>query len=362
MSRIRFEIVPPVRHPTEEIFISGNVPALGDWDLGRALKLSWEPPFHRGEIEAETGFHLEYKIHRGSWEVEAVTAQGDIPANQVHEVWLDATRHHTVADWKDRFMGRLMRDRVYSRVLAGERELLLWLPPAYAMESTLRFPLIVFHDGPNVFDPATSFSGVDWAADECNVLLASEAVMPQAIIAAVIHPEGFTEDNVTHRDFDLSPELGGAAYSQFVASELLPHLESRYRTIPQPASRFLIGASLGALNTFYTALHHPGVFGRYGCLSTAFEDISQRLPEDSLALQALANEPALPTDVRVYFDHGRLGLDACYGPYHDRLRELLTQKGWQEGNEFLLRSIQGSGHDELSWRMRLGEALRFLAA
>lgn len=362
MSRIRFEVIPPVRHPSEDIFISGNIPALGDWDLGKALKLRWEPPFHRGEIETETGNHLEYKFHRGSWESEAVTAQGDIPTNHRHEVWLDATCHHTIADWKDRYLGRLMRDRVYSRVLASERELLIWLPPAYSLEANRRFPLIVFHDGPNIFDPLTSFSGVDWAADEWNILLALDGTMPQAIIAAVNHPEGFTEDDVTHRDFDLSPELGGAAYAQFVVSELLPHLDCGYRIRPDPASRFLIGASLGGLNTFYTALHHPGIFGRYACLSTAFEDVSDQLPEDSPQLQALSLEPGLAPDSRMYFDYGTLGRDACYGPYHERLRSLLTAKGWLEGEQFSLRGLEDSGHDELSWRRRLGEALRFLAA
>lgn len=362
MSRIRFEILPPVRQPAEDIFISGNIPALGDWDTGKALKLRWEPPFHRGEVEAETGSHLEYKIHRGSWESEAITAQGDVPMNHGHEVWLDATLHHTVADWKDRHLGRLMRDRLYSRVLAGERELLIWLPPTYSLEADRRFPIMVFHDGANVFDPLTSFSGVDWAADEWNSLLASEGTMPQAIIAAVIHPEGFTEDDVTHRDFDLSAELGGAAYAQFVVGELLPHLDSRYRTMVEPSSRFLVGAALGALNTFYTALHHPGLFGRYACLSTAFEDVSDKLPEDSVQLQALANEPALASDCRMYFDYGTLGRDACYEPYHERLARLLTCKGWRDGEQFTVRRLEDSGHDELSWRMRLGEALRFLAA
>ena len=135
-------------------------------------------------------------------------------------VWLDATLTRTVADWKDRYRGRLTRERLHSHVLAGERELLIWLPPGYAVSGSHRYPVIILHDGANVFDPATSpFTQVDWAADEWVALLSGHGLLPESIIVGVCHPEGFTEENVTQRDIDLSPLYGGAAYAQFVSSE-----------------------------------------------------------------------------------------------------------------------------------------------
>ena len=110
MSRIRFEILPPIDRPGEPVFLTGNIAALGNWQAEHGLRLAWNPPFHTGEIEAETGTHLEYKIVRGSWEKEAVDAWGNVPENLTHDVWLDGTRHHTVADWKDRYRGRLTRE------------------------------------------------------------------------------------------------------------------------------------------------------------------------------------------------------------------------------------------------------------
>ncbi len=42
MSRIRFEIIPPISRSEEPIRICGNVRALGEWDVSCALPLRWE--------------------------------------------------------------------------------------------------------------------------------------------------------------------------------------------------------------------------------------------------------------------------------------------------------------------------------
>lgn len=313
MSKIRFQILPPIDRPDEVVFVTGSIPPLGDWQPEKSLRLKWKPPYHLGEIEA--GMRFEYKILRGSWQAEAVDAYGDVPANYSCEAWLDSIQHHTVADWKDRYRGRLTREQIHSRVLAGNRELLIWLPQSYGSESQRRFPVIVLHDGANVFDPLTSpISGVDWAADEWVNLLSRHGVMPEAIVAAVCHPEGFSEENASLRDYDLSPQLGGAAYAQFLATELLTHMDARYRTLAEPTARVLGGASLGGLISFYVAIHHPGIFGNFACLSTAFGDVSRSRPQDAEELKALAAAPALPAGVRVYFDYGTQARDASTTP------------------------------------------------
>lgn len=363
MSKIRFEILPPIDRPGQPVFITGNTAALGNWQPEGGLRLAWNPPFHTGVIEAETGAHLEYKIVRGSWEKEAVDAYGDVPGNIVHEVWLDGTRHHTVADWKDRYRGRLTGERLYSRVLAGERELLIWLPQSYATEPGRRFPLIVLHDGRNVFDPATSVvRGVDWAADEWVNLLSRHGTMTEAIVVGVCHPEGFSEENVTWRDVDLSPELGARAYAEFIATELLVHMDTHYRTQAEPAARLLGGAGLGGAATLLTGLQHPGVFGKLICLSTSFADLSQSAPENATLLSAIASLPEWPRNTRMYFDYGTKGADVGCAPFHDRLETILREKNCENGRDFFLRRIEGGSHDEISWRWRFGTALQILAS
>ncbi|MCX6961167.1 MAG: alpha/beta hydrolase-fold protein [Verrucomicrobia bacterium] len=360
MSRIRFRIVPSVDRSSEGVFISGSSEALGCWDPSRALRLTWQPPFHTGEIEAPTGSHFEYKITRGSWEREAVDAHGNVPGNLSHEVWLDATLQHTVADWKDRFSGRLTREVMGSRLLAQDRELLIWLPPAYSRDSAHRFPLVILHDGDAIFDPALSQpSGIDLAADEWVSMLSRRGMMPESIVVGVRHPEGFSPEDITLRDYELSPELGGEGYAGFIAQELVAHMDQHYRTIASPSSRILGGVGLGALHAFHTALRHPGIFGGLACLSTSFEDISQSLPSNCAALRLLEETPTLPKNLRMHFDYGDQEIDECYEGYHTLLASQLRSKGLVEGREFQIQRIPGAGHTPISWRARLGNALSF---
>lgn len=360
MSRIRFRIVPPVDRSSEGVFISGGCESLGNWDPSRALRLAWEPPFHTGEIEAPTGSRFEYKITRGSWEREAVDAHGNVPGNLFHEVWLDATLQHTIADWKDRFSGRLTREVIGSRLLAQDRELLIWLPPAYSRDPEHRFPLIVLHDGDAIFDPALSQpSGIDLAADEWVSMLSRRGMMPESIVVGVRHPEGFSPEDITLRDHELSPELGGDGYARFIVQELVAHMDQHYRTIAAPSSRILGGVGLGALHAFHTVLRHPGVFGGLACLSTSFEDISQSLPSNCAALRMLEETPTLDKNLRMHFDYGDHEIDECYEGYHTLLASSLRSKGFIEGRQFQIQRIPRAGHTPISWRTRLGNALSF---
>src|SRR5688572_23357555 len=63
----------------------------------------------------------------------------------------------------------------------------VWLPPSYALaEAKLRrYPVIYVHDGQNVFDPATSFVGVDWGIDETMTRLITEKKVSEAIVVAI---------------------------------------------------------------------------------------------------------------------------------------------------------------------------------
>lgn len=362
MSKIRFRIVPPVDRPPDAVLVAGSAPDLGEWRSELALPLHWKSPYLEGEFDAEAGSSFEYKIIRGSWEAEAVDAFGCVPGNHSHEVWLDTTLHHTVADWKDRYRGRLTHERLHSQSLAGWRDLFIWIPQSYGTELSRRFPVIYLHDGDNVFNPQTSvFTGVDLAADEWVNFLSSKGILPESIVVGIRHPDGFSEEDRPMRDFDLSPELGGAAYSRFVAGELVSHMDTHYRTLARPEARILGGVALGALNTFYTALTHPGIFANFLCLSTSFEDVPMSLPSESRQLNSLASLPDLPMGIRMYFDYGTNGIDECYEPYHAELGSLLRQKGWKDGQQFVIRKIDGGSHNELSWRNRLGPALEFLA-
>lgn len=208
------------------------------------------------------------------------------------------------------------------------------MPGSY--DGRRRFPVVVVHE--------------DWGIGGVLEGLTREGVMPEAIVVTVS----------AGRE-DLSPELKGAGYARFLTEELVPRLDAEYRTLADPCARVLVGAGLGALLNFYVAMSGAGVFGKFACLSTSFEDVSERPPAQSGQLRALEARAGLPGGVRMYFDYGTKGLDECYEPYHAELGALLRERGWRDGREFRIVRVEGGSHEAESWRARLGDALRFLA-
>jgi len=361
MNRLEFKILPPVLQPAEPIRICGNLPELGSWLPADALTLDWQEPWHTATLDIPTGFRIEYKILRDDWPNEEVSAFNNILDNHTLIPHQNQIRQHVVANWKDRIPGELTRTTVGSALLGDEVELLVWLPPSYR-SSDRRFPVLVLHDGNHLFNPSTCGSSlIDWAVDEWVTRLAMEGAFPEAIVVGICESEGMVNEDLSHRDRELSPSLDGETYARFVIEELVPFLDEHYRTLGTPESRILGGASLGALNALHTAITYPGTFSKYLCLSTAFEDVSGAPPEASAMLQRLESLDRLPDDTRIYFDYGTLGLDECYDPYHVELGGILREKGWKEGDSFAVRRVPGSSHDDLSWRQRLPDALQFLA-
>jgi predicted alpha/beta superfamily hydrolase len=60
--------------------------------------------------------------------------------------------------------GQLRRhEKVRSKFLRNQRNLVVYLPPGYEEQLQRRFPVLYLHDGQNLFDGSTSFiQGQDW--------------------------------------------------------------------------------------------------------------------------------------------------------------------------------------------------------
>ncbi|MEM1054973.1 MAG: alpha/beta hydrolase-fold protein [Bacteroidota bacterium] len=59
-------------------------------------------------------------------------------------------------------------------------------------------------------------------------------------------------------------------FARFMAEELVPAIDSAYRTRPDRDSRVILGTSLGGLFSTYLGLQHPDVFGKLAIQSPAY--------------------------------------------------------------------------------------------
>jgi pimeloyl-ACP methyl ester carboxylesterase len=363
---------------TGPLYLSGNLPELGPWRAD-ALPMRGAGRERTVRITAAPGTTLEYKFTLGSWDREALSPTGTVPANYQLRVARDTAVVHDVtgfkpgvgayiADWRGSgVLGRLVYwTDVRSAFLRPTRVVEVWLPPGYDADSTTRYPVVYMHDGQNLFDPRIANTGVDWGVDETVVRLARQGVIPPIIVVGAW--------STAERSREYSPWHGAAEYARFLIEELMPRVNREFRTRTGPANTAVMGSSMGGLLSFYLVTRHPEVFGACGCMSTHFplsEEVAQRMlnlpaarpgvPDTTpYVVRDIRSGLKAPAGVRYWFDYGTLSLDSAYGPTHAIVRQWLLRQDRVEGRDFMIRRYEGATHNEASWRARLGDALTFL--
>jgi enterochelin esterase-like enzyme len=240
----------------------------------------------------------------------------------------------------------------------------VWIPPGYDDAPATRYPVLYMHDGQNLFDPRLASTGVDWGVDEAIVRLVARGAIPPVIVVGVW--------NTADRGPEYSPWHRAPQYARFLLEELMPRVNAEFRTLTGPGNTAVMGSSMGGLLSFYLVTHHPEVFGACGCVSTHFPFSERQVAEyfpgaasgtpDSVPyiLRDIERGVRVPAGVRYWFDYGTVGLDADYGPTHNRVRAWLRAQGLAEGRDFVIRPYPGADHNEASWRARLEDPLTFL--
>jgi predicted alpha/beta superfamily hydrolase len=148
---------------------------------------------------------------------------------------------------------------VRSAVLGEERPVNVHVPPGYADardRAATRYPVLYMPDGGVDED----FPHVVRTVDS---LIAVRAIRP-FIVVGIPNTErrrDLTGPTRVATDSAVAPRVGGsAAFRRFIADELIPTIDARYRTTPE---RGIIGESLAGLFVVETMLREPRLFTEY---------------------------------------------------------------------------------------------------
>lgn len=222
---------------------------------------------------------VKFKFTRGSWAtVEGNAAGGFLPDRIVNYNGQPTTLNLSILSWED--LGgtnpgggtaapnvQIMDDDFYIPQLNRTRRIWLYLPPDYAT-STKHYPVLYMHDGQNLFDAATSFSG-EWEVDESlNDLFAQGDY--GCIVVGIDNGGQYRLDEYSPW---VNPNYGGGQgdeYLDFIVNTLKPHIDANYRTLPGRLSTGIMGSSMGGLLSMYALAERQDVFSKAGIFSPAF--------------------------------------------------------------------------------------------
>jgi enterochelin esterase-like enzyme len=187
---------------------------------------------------------------------------------------------------------------------AVERDTIVFLPPSYAREKSRRYPVIYALHGYSI--------GAEQWSREIHVPQTIEGAFAQgAREAIVVLPDSKT----VHNGSMYSSSVTTGDFERFVARDLVAYTDAHYRTIPERASRGLVGHSMGGYGATRIAMKHADVFGSLYimspcCLSSRPAGPPNPELEKSLeAVKTPADSESLP-----FFARAQLASAAAWSP------------------------------------------------
>jgi predicted alpha/beta superfamily hydrolase len=164
--------------------------------------------------------------------------------------------------------GRIESFGFDSRVFGNQRHIRVWLPPEYDSEKNKAYPVLYLNDGQFIYH-ATAAMNIrgDWHADEAAARLIAKAKIEPIIIVGIDNGgrEGRSREYLPVVDTTYRPAMKdavGERFPEMLFDEVVPFINSHYRTQPGPAGIAVGGSSFGAVAALYCAMARPGMVGR----------------------------------------------------------------------------------------------------
>ena len=298
---------------------------------------------------------IEYKITRGSWEKAEAANNHKADVRQGVEINTEvlawsapaAPPKHTASA-----QVHVLSEEFDLPQLGRHRRILVYLPADYTKKPTRRYPVLYMHDGQNVFDAATSYSG-EWGVDEAldRLRAAGQDASCSIVVAIDNDPAHRSDEYIPWPNAEIKAGGQGGAYVDFLAKTLKPYVDAHYRTRPEAAHTGVAGSSLGGLISVYAALKYPRVFGRVGAFSPAFW-----VANDSL--RAFAKKHPAARTARFYFVCGPKESETML-PLMAAWRAELRAEGVSAVNLSFHAPADGA-HREWFWQREFPAAYQYL--
>jgi predicted alpha/beta superfamily hydrolase len=352
---IQVTSVPANTPPGATIYAAGT---FNNWNPGdAAFDLIQQGGQYSITFTPSVGTH-KFKFTRGAWSTVEGDANGNfLPDRTVVYNGQPTTVALSILSWEDTGGTggstaapnvEVLDDDFYIPQLNRTRRIWLYLPPGYDT-SAKRYPVLYMHDGQNLFDDQTSFTG-EWKVDEALNTLHTQGDYGCIVVGI--------DNGGTSRLDEYSPwvnaQYGGGqgdAYVQFIAETLKPHIDSLYRTLSGRLSTGIMGSSMGGLVSMYAFSERQDVFSRAGIFSPAFW-----FAGNNSANHTAANPKE--GDARVYFLAGGQEPASVTQNMQTVATALLTA-GFGTDEQYFLVEPDGQ-HSEWFWAREFPDAYQWL--
>ncbi len=320
------------RGPSQKVKLYSQLPSTRDADQEFIHLTGTDLHYLIRELESDARMDYKFVLDSGEWIADPLNPrQVESAFGTSSHFWMPEYVKPDI-EVNPRYPRGLLKEFSWeSERLGNARPVRVFVPPEYPDAPRERYPAVYVHDG---FD-YLNFARINQLL---NNAWATRRLPP--LIAVLVPP------------VEREKEYGAnAEFAAAIATELVPYMDSRYRTRAEAEWRATLGASLGGLCAVHLAGSYPEVFGNCAGQSTAF------FAEHPLDIVPLELDTVAPVKaVRFHLDVG-----AYEAYYHKdllagnrRFAEAIRRKG------YALQYMEvHEGHSWGSWRARIVPALAF---
>lgn len=358
-SQITFRItkLPPDKGENAKLYLASNLSGWKTDDDNFEFKKD-KDGFYILTIPNQTQ-KIEYKITKGSWDISETDEKG----NGISNRFLESSEKAPMVDleikgWsspKEKQHTATSNVKILSQdfsipQLNTTRKIWVYLPPDYET-SKKKYPVIYMHDGQNLFDNFTSFSG-EWSVDETLNQIFEETGMSAIVIGIDNGGDKRLAEYSPWNNEKYKTAGEGDLYVEFLVKTLKPYIDKTYRTEKQASKTLIMGSSMGGLISLYASAKYPTIFGKAGIFSPAFWFVSGDLKK-----YLNVNKNNLKNS-KFYFVAGK-NEDETMAPEIENVNGLLLERSVPAKN-IVVKIDEDGTHSESYWKRELKSSLIWL--
>jgi enterochelin esterase-like enzyme len=281
----RRPVVSPEINPDNSVTFRIFAPKSGEV----TIRGGWMQGWGAGEamVKNDTGLWaltvgpLEPEIYTYSFTVDGVRILD--PSN--NQIMRDGARHESMVivpgkaselyTVQDVPHGTLSKVWYESPTLQLTRRMYVYTPPGYS-NSGIKYPVLyLLHGGGGDEDAWTTLGRTCQIMD--NLIARGEAkpmivVMTNGNPGQAAAPGEAPPRNPADRSREGIASMGSGAFEKSLVNDVIPFVETNYRTLEGRENRAVTGLSMGGMQTMNLAFDHTGVFDYYGVMSMGITD------------------------------------------------------------------------------------------
>jgi enterochelin esterase-like enzyme len=309
-----------------KVALRATIPSdLNSWDTkAHEMKQLGQSDLYYLTLNLPLDARIDYKFYvDGMWMMDPLndkTVSGGFGPNSAFD--MPAYEPPPEIEYDDSLPhGALEAHDFESRIIAGPRQVQVYVPAGYGAAGDRGYPVIFVQDGGEYVTLGSMVNVLDY-------VIAHDLVPP--LVAVFIDPLDRNYEYFLNKD-----------YERLVIEEVLPFVRERYDVSTEPDKNAIMGASLGGAISVMISLDRPDIFGKCGSQSGAF-DI-----DDMELVKRVASEPKRAVDF--YLDCGTIG-DLTDG--NRAMKQALEAKGYN-----LIYREYNEGHSWGNWRAHIDDML-----